>query len=192
MTAFARFKEAIILIVKPLIKESTLQCTVKSVNQTDKTITCYSERDKVDYFNVRLMSLSGDQKGDGITAFPKVGSTVIICMIEGVDTMYYVSCYGEIDSYEIKIGTIKFYMDKDVIKFNDGALGGIISKQPLINNLNSIKTFVTTMKTAISSGINAVGAGTAANGATGAAAFDAAMAGSIINFEDMEDTKVKH
>jgi hypothetical protein len=48
------------------------------------------------------------------------------------------------------------------------------------------------MNNALPSAFNAIGASTAANGATGAASYQGAMAGKTVQLKDMEDKKILH
>jgi len=80
----------------------------------------------------------------------------------------------------------------DSITINGGTLGGLVKIQELVNNLQAIKSYVETMKTAVSAGLMAIGVGSAANGTTGKTAFDSAMAGTSITLKDMEDKSITH
>lgn len=76
------------------------------------------------------------------------------------------------------------------IEWNEGKNGGMVLLKKCEANLESLKSYCEALKTAVASGLGAVGAGPAANGATGASAFNTAMASALINFEDMENTKI--
>ncbi len=82
-------------------------------------------------------------------------------------------------------------LNKNGIVFNGGTLRGLVKIEELEDNLNQLKQYVENLKSATSTGIKSVGAGTAASGPTGAGAFDAAMDSASINFKDMENKKVR-
>ena len=78
------------------------------------------------------------------------------------------------------------------VKLNGGTLGGIPILQKILDNLNLVKQNMQTLEQAVSTGLGAVGVGTAANGGTGAAAFNSAAAGISWPWSDMEDKNASH
>lgn len=133
-------REALKDFVKGILKDPCLTCIVKSVDENKRTITVYSERDKVEYFDVRLMALADEEAGKGILVLPKVGSEVIIGMIDGVDTMYFVAGYSEVDSVEFTIGNMKLKMDSSGFVFNDGTNQGVVNVIALTAKLNTLES----------------------------------------------------
>ena len=78
------------------------------------------------------------------------------------------------------------------VTFNNGDNGGLVKIEALERSLESLKSYCEQLKQAVSSGLNSVGAGTAANGATGATAFETAMSAAAIRIEDLENSKITH
>lgn len=78
------------------------------------------------------------------------------------------------------------------VSFNGDAFGGLIKLQELQDNLDALKSYCTSLKSAVANGLNAVGVSTAANGPAASASFNGEMASKVINFSDMENKTVKH
>jgi len=102
-----------------------------------------------------------------------------------------VIAYSEVETINIKIAETTIDIDKDGIIFNGGKLDGMVKIGELKDNLDSLKTFVENMHKAIPIAINAVGAGTAANGATGQGSYNTTMTGQSIVIKNMENKKIK-
>ncbi|NBR15974.1 MAG: hypothetical protein EBU01_15565 [Crocinitomicaceae bacterium] len=90
-----------------------------------------------------------------------------------------------------EIKNIKLVPTEKLILRNED-FGGLVKIKELEDNLKTLKTYIEALKTATSSGINAIGVGPAANGGTGKLAFETAMAGKIINLKEMENKNVQH
>jgi hypothetical protein len=175
-------KELIRKIVDPMIKPTLYVGTVKKFNSTDWTIDVELNRGAT-IEEVRIKSIIGDE-ASGIFIEPVINSKVLIATIE--DKIE--------DCVLISVDAIKKFKlnATELIEFNSSDFGGIVKIKELEENLNSLKSFVEAMKLATSTGLNAVGVGPAANGATAKAAFDSAMIGRKVQFKEMENKKVKH
>ena len=92
----------------------------------------------------------------------------------------------------LETGGSRMRIEDDKITFNDGGNGGLVKIEALERSLESLKNYCETLQQAVSAGLNAVGTGTAANGAAGAGAFDTAMASVSIRIEAMENDKIMH
>lgn len=131
---------------------------------------------------------------------PKADSYVTLIDLSGELRELEVIGYSEIEAIDIETSgdiNIKCKGDTNLdcdgtVTFNGGDHDGLVKLQELKDNLNSIKNYLSALKSAINTGLNGVGASTAASGAAGAAAFEGAMAGQTINFKNMENDKVKH
>ncbi len=124
---------------------------------------------------VRLKAAIDGEK-TGLVEIPEVGSTVLFSIIGNQpDEATIIKCS--------KVAKIII---------NNGENGGLLIDEKANNNLKAIKDFIETMKSAISTGFQSVGAGSSANGATGKAAFESALSGQSISFEDMKNDKVTH
>lgn len=149
--------------------------------------------------DVRLRSVvNGEDSKLLIT--PKKDSYVTLIDLSGELRELEVIGYSEIETIDIETdGDINIKCKGDTnldcdgtVTFNGGDHDGLVKLQELKDNLNSIKNYLSALKSAINTGLNGVGASTAASGAAGAAAFEVAMAGQTINFKNMENDKVKH
>lgn len=184
---------------------------VTAVSET--TRTCTIKGGNVEYEDVRLYGVvKADLKG--FCFIPKIGSFVLAGRIDGSNELFVIM-FSEIDKVLLTIGDktdfsadqekVSYKNDKvslfitdtkveltaDEIVFNGGELGGLVKIEELKKNLNSLKSFVEAMHAAVPTGISAVGAAMAANGALGKQAYDGAMAGKTIEIEDMENPKIK-
>lgn len=161
--------------------------------------TCIVSVGDLKLTDVRLRSVvNGEDSKLLIT--PKKDSYVTLIDLSGELREVEVIGYSQIDAIDIETDSdinIKCKGDTNLdcdgtVTFNGGDHDGLVKLQELKDNLNSIKNYLSALKSAISTGLNGVGASTAASGAAGAAAFEGAMAGQTINFKNMENDKVKH
>lgn len=185
----------------------SLICTVDAVDKEARTVDCSPLDESAPLLGVNLQANQGSKFG--VVIYPRVGSYVVVgFMSDGAAGI--VQMTDDIESIEIVVSdkTSRVLIDdervridvdqetsaelsKDGIVLNGGSLRGLVKIAELEDNLNQLKTYVETLKSATSSGINAVGVSTAANGPAGAATFDGAMASANISFKNMENEKVK-
>lgn len=93
--------------------------------------------------------------------------------------------------YSLKVGDkMSIEISGNKITFNEGGLDGLVKLHELEDNLNSIKNYCEKLSSAISTGLNGVGSGSAASGSTGAGKFEGAMAGTSITIKDMENKAI--
>ena len=169
---------------------------------------CRAKIDDFEIPDIRLSSIDGGSE-NGLLIVPAKGSIILVADISCGDLRELcVIGYSEIESIRlhqgkttikadaevvtVEVGSSRLRIEDDRMMFNDGANRGLVKVEDLERSLESIKTYCETLTQAVSSGLNAVGAGTAANGATGATAFDTAMAAASIRIEEMENDKVTH
>jgi len=86
---------------------------------------------------------------------------------------------------------------EDIIETNGGTNGGLVILGKLQNNLEVLKKYCEDMTSAISIGLSAILVNTPpnsllANGTLGAEAFDNAMTGKKIDFDNMRNDKITH
>lgn len=201
--------------IKDLIRELAkgdgeaygLICTVDSVDKEARTVDCTPIDEGAPLLGVNLQA---NQNGKvGVVSYPRVGSYVVVGFVadgsagvvlltDNIESVEIATAEDKSraviddDGVRINVGDdISAELTADGIVLNGGSLGGLVILEKIKSNLDQLKKYVETMKSAVSSGLKAVGAGTAANGTTGASAFDGAMASASINFEDMENEKVK-
>lgn len=165
--------------------------TVKDVDKNECSATIVPD-DGSPELTVRLRSVL-DDNATGVLLFPKKDSAVIYAAIENNPDNCLVIQYSEIDEFLITgQGDFKVEVDdQGTTKINGGNLGGLVKITPLKTNLEAIKSFATALQTAIVAGFNGVGSGPSASGAAGAAAFNLSMAGQAINYQEMENDKIK-
>lgn len=157
------------------VDESDYTCTVKLANELELT-------------PVQLKALKG--ASDTVVVVPQVGSDVQVINIGDPDWMV-ISC-DVVDKVIIKAAT-KVQLDCDDVVLNGGGNNGLVIVGQVQENLDTLKDYIkNTLEPAIGSGLAAVGVGSAANGGTGKTTFDGATAAAVINFVNMENTKVKH
>jgi hypothetical protein len=75
------------------------------------------------------------------------------------------------------------------VVINEGENGGVPIASEIMDNLNAIKRYLTTMNNAIATALPATGAPA---GAAAASAYTATMSAQVLSFGDMENKAVKH
>ena len=98
----------------------------------------------------------------------------------------------KMDGVTFAVADKKVTIDADEIDLNGTNNSGVPKVKVIKGNLDAIKNYLTAMDAAIMAGLNGVGAGPTAAGSAGAGAYQGAMAGQEIVFQDMENAKVKH
>lgn len=151
---------------------------VKSVNGE----TCNVELEGITLTDVRLRAVVNGENSK-ILVTPKTDSYVLVVDLAGNLSQLAVVGYSEVEKIEV---------DTDKIIFNGGNNNGLVKIEELKRNLDTLKNYIMALQSAVSDGLASVGEGTAANGATGKEAFNFAMTGRSINFEDMENAKITH
>lgn len=158
--------------------------------------------------DIRLSSVGGGSE-NGLLVTPAVGSVILVADIScGTLRELNAIGYSEIDSIrfhkgettvEATAGKVTATVGGSTVDIEGGKIrlggeenGGMVKIGEVRQTFRSFQTYCETMKAAIAQGIAAVGAGEAANGATGAAAFEGAMAAAAIQVENMENEKVTH
>lgn len=131
---------------------------------------------------VRVKAVINSEES-GIFIEPKIGSYVLVGLIEGKVESLFIIAFSEIEKVRIKT---------TAIELNGDQYKGLVKLDELKANLDALKQYVLAMNTAIATALTSVGVGTAANGPAGTTAFNSAMSGQVINFQNMENTTVKH
>ena len=166
----------------------TRVCVVTAVDKEARTADCEPLDESAPILGVNLQANQCVEHG--VVVVPKVGSHVIVAMMHG-GMGGCVIATEEVESVDIKIGESSVLINGDGVVLNGGSLRGMVKIAELEENLNQLKNYVETLKSATSAGLNAVGVSTAANGPAGATTFDGGMAGALIQFKNMENEKVK-
>lgn len=160
-------------VVAGSIDEKKMTCSVKTL-LLDEVIT-----------DVLLNITDGNVKG--VIPIPEDDTDVWLGWIDGEICVLRVGVVKK-----VIIDAPQILVTCEDVQINGGNNGGLPILQQVLDNLNQLKKYVEAMNTAVGSGLSAVGAGASANGATGKTAFETAMATQVINFKEMENSKVKH
>lgn len=164
-------------------------CTVDKVYEESRSADVTPIDESAPILGVNLQASQESDKG--LVVFPKEGSYVVVAFIS--EAVAAVVLTDEIDKTLLTIGDTSLEIVDGSITINGGELGGLVVYGKLKESLDSLKSYCESLKTAIAAGITAVGIGTAANGTTGAQAFNQQMAGKTISISaDMENDKIKH
>jgi hypothetical protein len=177
-----QIKTAIQQMVKSMVKPDLMIGKVTAFNGSDWTISLeLNIGAKVEDVTIKSV-LNGEDSG--IFIEPIEGSYVLVGMTDGKLENLTALVFSEIKN-------IRFAPTEKLILRNDD-YGGILKAEAVLNNLNSLKNAIETIKSAVATGLTSVGASTAANGALGAEAYNTATAGVSINFEAMENENITH
>ncbi len=179
-------------VFKNLFPQPTILITAEVVSVEGDTCTV-KFNDDLKVGNVRLRP-TGSDTTTKLLLTPRIGSFVLLgsqsgdynnCNVLQVEEPAKLEITGEKLALSIDIAA-------GTITINNGELGGLVKIQELKDNLQSIADFVNAVNGALPGAFSAIGAGAAANGATGASTYNNAMAGKTIAIKDMEDTNVTH
>lgn len=169
---------------KKHIKVQTAWATVKEVDWEAKTMVATGVADALDYLDVSL----------GIGAVyrkPKAGTRCLLGIIEDNVAATFLIDAGELEELTIE-STVKTNLKSVETVFNSGDFGGLVKIQELKENLDQLKSFTEAIHSSLPGAFTAIGAGSAAAGTSGANSYSGAMTGQSIQFQDMENKKVKH
>jgi len=109
---------------------------VQSVSREQRTCSCTTigTNAEIDFPEVRLMA----EVDDGFLKIPAVGSTVLIGYSKRVAP--FVLLFSELDEVQVISGAAGFQLRKDgTIALNDGAFGGLVQVEKLVERLNAIE-----------------------------------------------------
>ena len=142
-------------------------------------------------FTVKLRSIINNS-AMGMVLYPAVGSQVF-CVAEGNSSSRFIALgFEQVEELAYTEGDITMKINADGVVFNGGSLGGLVKIEQLKNNIDSLKSYVEAINSALPSAFTAIGVGPAASGPSGAAAYSSSMSGRYITIQDMENQKVKH
>lgn len=162
-------------------------CQVTAVDRTARTVDCEPLDESAPLLGCNLQ---GDQEGEeGLVLFPKVGSIVLVGLVEGADTGA-VLLTDELDDLELHIGKMSFSVSAEGISFNEGKLGGLVKIETLTKRLNTIEQDINELKQALTTWIPSLG-----DGGTALKGVITSWAGKPLTRTkrtDYEDEKVKH
>lgn len=181
-----------------LIPLQVFPAQVKEVDENNRTCTV-RVNDNVDLYEVKLYAVT-DKDLKGFCLIPAKDSQVLVARIANGNDLYVcmfsvvdkvVGTVGSDTSIEVTENEIKINAQK--IEFNGGKNGGLAIAEKIETNLDKITTYLDNMNTAISTALKAVGTVTGVvNGAGAAQGYDLAMESLKIEFDAMENDKIKH
>lgn len=171
-------REVIQHIVKGMIKSTNVVGKVISVDSSNYTITVQLNESDLKVDGVRLRSVIETSLSSGIFIEPKVGSFILVGIVDNNTSQMFVAAYSEITS-------IKFITDQ--IHLAGDTNGGLIKINDLKTqwdaNVNAIKTACIAGFSALA-GLDGSASLNAFNGASGAI--------KVLNKTTLENSKVKH
>ncbi|MCX6232440.1 MAG: hypothetical protein NTZ33_12965 [Bacteroidetes bacterium] len=167
-------RKTLVKLIEQYIPDQVKVGIVKTLNEAKQSCSVQLLDDDIELFDVRLGA--GGEGSNEFILFPEVNSPVLVGSINNKANAHYL----------VKVTKIK------TIWIGGKDFGGLIKNKELNDNLTSIKEYLSDLKSAIATGINSVGIGASANGTTGKAAFESAMAGKTIKLIEMQNTRVKH
>lgn len=139
----------------------------------------------VTLYDVKLRTVSNNSQS-GIICIPKIGSYVLVAKLRNTNN-YVMIQSSELDKVIIDTD-VKIELNTEKTVFNEGLKGGLVQIEELKTNLDQIKTYVTTMKGALSAALTTI------DGVTGAGStvpFNTTMGTVAINYVNMENEDIK-
>ena len=169
---------------------------------------CRAKIDDFELPDIRLSSIPSGSE-NGLLVVPARGSIILVADLSCGNLRELCAIgYSEVESVRfhqgkttlmadaegatVEVGSSRMRIEDSKVTFNNGDNGGLVKIEALERSRESLKSYCEQLKQAVSSGLNSVGAGTAANGATGATAFETAMSAAAIRIEDLENSKITH
>lgn len=110
MSQQAAIKQSLREMMKGLVRDPSLVGIVESVDKAKMIANVRIEKDGLILYGVRLRALPNGED-QGIVCIPKVGSVVVVGMLEGSENMGAVLQYSEVDEVSVKIGDSELVVD---------------------------------------------------------------------------------
>lgn len=121
------------LTALPLIVTSAVVLSVDS----DALSMLVQPKDEAELL-VRLKSAI-DDSSEYMVQIPRVGSSVLVALIENDESEAVLLKANELDQLMVKIGDILFEITGSGVSFNGGNNGGLINIEQLVNKLNTLE-----------------------------------------------------
>jgi len=137
-------KDTILALVKDQIKVQVVTGKIKSVDET-KMICDIDLQNAPDLLDVRLRSIIDEQE-KGILILPKVGSYVLVGLINNRPESSFVCGYSEVDK-------IRFLIDE--IELSGDDFGGIVKSEKVTEEINKLSSDINQLKQFIASWVPA-------------------------------------
>lgn len=169
-------------LIRKLAGEAMVQAfeaEVTAVDEAKETCTVLPA-DDAEIFNVRMTAVLGE-KASYFLPVPKVGSMVVVAILNGNENTAYIAQYSELDKVLLKC---------DEITFNDGLNGGLIIWDNLLTDLKKVNGILTAMKSVFDAWVPP---GAPDAGAVLVAAMKSALSTlSTPEYNNITNDKVKH
>jgi hypothetical protein len=179
------------IIFNSIVKKLPIQCqyaVIKSIDKEKHLCDCTILENDSLLPDVQLTAVA-ELQDSHIIVYPKIGSTVMVAIINNNKSDAYITKVSEWDDIEIMSGDFKMILNKDAVNvkvdkssfvldksgevtINDGSKGGLIIWSKLKADIEKITDFLTTFKTSLQTPVTEPG-----NGAP--SAFQAALASSL-------------
>jgi hypothetical protein len=139
-------------------------------------------------FGVRLTAIE-DAHDTKAVAYPKVGSIVLVNLIENQESEAYVSKCSDIESILVKTGNHQLHIAADGSQFDDGELGGMVKAKELKTQLDKTNALVQAIADSLTQWVPVPQDG----GAALKTLINSMLPGKQVgNYSDIENHKVKH
>jgi len=138
-------------MVRSLIKDQVIKGIASNINFDEQTCDVSPLTGTADFIQVQLKGVIKDDD-TGFIIYPKDGSEVSVCIIEGDESTAYVCQFTEIDSWLIHIKSggqtvFKQHLKADgTLEWNDGQNGGLINIEAHLDSINEIKSDINDLK----------------------------------------------
>ncbi len=153
---------------------------VLSVNENDMTVDV-SIAGRADRLDVRLRSVIDGQE-TGILIYPKIGSYVLVGLIDNRPESSFVVAYSEIDKIRL--------LDLNLLELNGNNKGGLVISEEVANELNAIKQDINNLKQIFSGWTVAGGDGGSALKLAASTWMTSMLSNTVKT--DLENQKVTH
>ena len=188
----AEIREALRDFVREMLNDQALVAVVKSVDKTAGTIVATSVKEGVDYHDVRLLAQVPETgTAAGLLCFPVVGSQVVLGLLDGLDTMAYVSQCSAVEEYALTTASglnLRLTAAGELL-LNGDQYGELVKLPTLVQELNKTNAAVQAMMQAFQAWVVVAGDG----GAALYAAMTTALAGQQLgDFSNLGNPNIKH
>lgn len=143
----AEIREAVQNVIREMMQVPAVSCTVRSVDRQAGTIVA-TDADGLDYSDVRLRAVVEGSNGAGLLVYPVVGSQVVISVLDGIDTMTFVSQYSDIEEFVLTTANgISLRLTKEgELHLNGDSLEGLVKAVELKQQLDKTNAVVDAMQ----------------------------------------------
>lgn len=190
MSGNEQLRKSLKRLVRKELVHAALTGTVKAVDESQYTCDVEPSDGGALLYDVRL-KVSRSGQDFGAFSIPKVGSKVLVVVLDGNTNNMAVAQVEDIKEHVVRVngGAELRVKPSGTVTINGDAHGGLVKVNSLKSDLALVNTFLNTLRTAIQS------APVVAN--DGGASFKAALSAAIAalqlpTYNAIENTKVKH